>query len=105
MGFLDPELVSWMPCKAVAGGQVGGAGSLVSIHILAFGQVVFPGFPGLGAKNSASVVRCCPACGERFPRAAALSLLVDCCPVQEEERDYLLPGRVDGEKRESSTDC
>lgn len=28
-----------MPCMAVAGGQVGGAGSLASIHILALGKL------------------------------------------------------------------
>lgn len=39
MGFLDPELVSWMPCKAVADGQVGGAGNLASIHILALDKL------------------------------------------------------------------
>lgn len=36
---MDRELVSWMPCMAVAGGQVGGAGSLASIHILALGKL------------------------------------------------------------------
>lgn len=42
--------------------------------------------------------------GGRVPCAAALRLLLDCCPAREKERNYLVPGREGGEKRENSTD-
>lgn len=71
---------------------MGGAGSPSSTHILTLGKFC-------SRVSWVLEQRTQPVC--QVPRAAGpLRLLLNCCPIQEKERSYLAPGRVDGEKRE-----